>query len=248
MDLVNEEFVSWASGFSGCDGGDIGSPQSRSIWFCGIEWGGGHPSDEHELRNRIFSEKVDLPNEGYTDWTENIVVPFNRQALKLLTSINGGSVPAYKEFAEINQPFIKGAKGYFKANLYPLAFKNTSHELWKDGFSKATGINKKQDYLEWVRVNRFPEMKRWVETYCPQLIVCVGKSYLTEYALAFADDGLAFNTEVIDDRELNWVVNMNGTILVVIPFMLNRYGLTKNESIQKFGDRIGELLLGIKFK
>ena len=85
-------------------------------------------------------------------------------------------------------------------------------------------------------------MKTWVETYCPQLIVCVGKSYLTEYALAFTDDGLAFNPEVIDDRELNWIVNKNGTIVVVIPFMLNRYGLTKNESIQKFGDRIREQL------
>ncbi len=64
-----------------------------------------------------------------------------------------------------------------------------------------------------------------------------------DYALAFSDAGLAFNAEVIDDRELSWIVNKNGTIVVVIPFMLNRYGLTKNVSIQKFGDRIRGLML-----
>lgn len=244
MDTVNEEFSNWATGFSGCDGGDIGSPQNKSIWFCGIEWGGGHPSDENELINTIFSEKVEFPSEGYADWKDNLKprFNFNWQALKLLTSINGGKVAEYKKFAETNRPFVKGAKGYFKANLYPFAFKNTSHEFWKDSFSKVTGLNKKQDYLEWIRINRFPIMKTWAENYCPKLIICVGKSYLVDYALAFADDGLAFNSEVIDDREFNWTINKNGTIVVVIPFMINRYGLTKNVSIQRFGDRIRELL------
>lgn len=37
VDRVNEDFARWASGFSGCDGGDIGSSQGKSIWFCGIE-------------------------------------------------------------------------------------------------------------------------------------------------------------------------------------------------------------------
>lgn len=246
--MIDKKFSSWATGFSGCDGGDIGSPQNKSIWFCGIEWGGGHPSDENELRNTIFSEKVEFPSEGYADWKENLSYRYNWQALKLLTSISGGSVSAYKEFAEINRPFIKGAKGYFKANLYPLAFKNTSHELWKVGFAKATGFNKKQDYQEWISKNRFPVMRTWVETYCPKLIICVGKSYLAEYALAFADAGLAFNFEAIDDRELNWAINKNGTIIVVIPFMINRNGLTKNVSIQKFGNRIRELLVGRSYE
>ncbi|PSJ17328.1 hypothetical protein [Nitrosomonas supralitoralis] len=157
----------------------------------------------------------------------------------MLISINGGRVTDYKKFAETNQPFVKGAKGYFKANLYPLAFKTTKYECWKAAFQNATSFN---DYQEWIRKNRFPIMKKWVETYCPQLIVCVGISYLADYKIAFVDEGLSFHTEMIDDRELNWTINMNGTIVVVIPFMLNRYGLIKNVSIQKFGDRIRELI------
>jgi hypothetical protein len=242
LNLINEDFAIWAKGFSGCDGGDIGSPHNKSIWFCGIEYAGEDISDENELRKITFSEKVQIPFEGHTEWNHNLKHRFNWQAMKLLASINGGRVSEYKRFAEINQPFVKGANGYFKANLYPLAFKNTSHQFWKDSFAKATGLNKKQDYLEWIRINRFPIMKTWVENYCPKLIICAGRNYLGDYALAFADDGLAFNSEVIDDRELNWTINKNGSIVVVIPFMINRNGLTKNVSIQKFGDRIRELL------
>lgn len=237
------KFSRWATGFSGCDGGDIGSQSSKSIWFCGIEWGGGHPADEYELSHNIFSENVDQPNDGYEEWTENIAYIFNWQAMKLLNAIHGGSVLEYKEFAKSNQPFVKGSKGFFKMNLYPLAFKNTSHELWKSGFANATGLASKSDYISWIKVNRFPILKSLVESHVPKLVVCVGKSYLTEFASVFSDNASEFKCEVIDGRELNWAVNKQGSLVIVIPFMVNRNGLTKNVSIQKVGDRIGELMV-----
>jgi hypothetical protein len=246
--MVNAEFVKWATGFSGCDGGDTGTPQSPSIWFCGIEWGGGHSADEQKLRD-IFSEDVAVPAEGYTDydgtpaWNANLAYIFNWQAMKLLAAIDGAHFSTYKSFAEKIRPFVKDERGYYKMNLYPLAFRNTSHELWKDGFAKATGIQNKQNYLEWIRAYRFPVMKAWVDTYVPRLIVCVGITYLSDFRSAFIDNGLELNHETIDERELNWVVNKNGTIVVVIPFMVNRNGLTRNVSIQKFGERIRELLM-----
>ena len=158
--------------------------------------------------------------------------------MKLLGAINGFSVSEYKRFAETVKPFTKGEHGYFKMNLFPLAFKNTSHQLWEEAFAKATGLDQKSDYLEWIRTNRFPVMKSWVEAYSPKLIICVGIGYLSDYQRAFADDGLEFHRRLIDDRELNWAVNGNGTIMVVIPFMVNRNGLTKNVTIQRFGDQI----------
>ncbi|WP_260951748.1 hypothetical protein [Campylobacter sp. RM16187] len=39
--MTEEYFKKWALGFSGCDGGDIGSPENPSAWLCGIEWGEG---------------------------------------------------------------------------------------------------------------------------------------------------------------------------------------------------------------
>ena len=241
-------FSKWATGYSGCDGGDIGSPQNKCIWFCGIEWGGGHPPDEQKLQE-IFSEDVGKPPEGYTDdddkpaWKHNLEFIFNWQAMKLLAAINGQLVTSYKLFAENTRPFVKDEKGYYKLNLYPLAFKDTSHQLWEEGFAKATGIQNKQSYLEWIRSNRFPVMKAWVESSMPSLIVCVGITYLQDFASAFVDDSLSFNQEIIDDRKFNWVVTQKGTLVVVIPFMVNRYGLTRNDSIQRFGDRIRELRL-----
>lgn len=115
--------------------------------------------------------------------------------------------------------------------------------MWESGFAKATGLVNKQEYISWIRLHRFPFLKSWADIHAPKLIVCVGKSYITDYSIAFVDQGLIFNCEEIDNRELNWVVNNNGTLVVVIPFMVNRNGLTRNVSIQKFGDRIGEILL-----
>ena len=255
MEIGYARFAKWATSFSGFDGGDIGSPQSKSIWYCGIEWGRGDPADEHELINSVFSKNVELPSKGYTSddvppgWEHNLGHRFNWQAMKLLAAVNGDNVGSYKAFAETVKPFTEGEKGYFKMNLYPLAFKDTSHDLWKDEFAKTTGLKTKQDYHEWIKANRFPIMKGWMQTYSPKLIVCVGKSYLPGFSLAFSDDESAFKTEIIDDRELNWAVNKNGTIIVVLPFLGGRYGLVKNVSIQKFGDRIRELLQNpLKYK
>lgn len=248
--MADLNFEKWATGFSGCDGGDIGSPKNRSIWFCGIEWGGGQSSDEQEIRNGSFSQDVVLPDNGYTSdgdipaWRNCIGYPFNWQAMKLLTAINGGKVSAYKQFAEEIKPFTNGATGYFKMNLYPLSFKDTDHNRWENGFAQATGLDKKVEYIEWIRMHRFPVMKSWVDTNSPRLIVCTGISatYPSDFKSAFVDNGLEYTCEIIAGQELKWVVNQNGTIVVVIPFMSNPNGLIKDTSVQLYGDRIRDLL------
>jgi hypothetical protein len=238
---VNPEFAKWAVGYSGCDGGDIGTQGKSSIWFCGIEWGGGHPADAEELLS-IWNKDVSRPHTGYENWRANLEYIFNWQAVKLLSAIEGGNVSEYRQFAEEVQPFVAGSKGYFKMNLYPLAFKNTSHALWQDAFARATGLPSKQDYLAWVRAKRFPVMKSWMAESAPRLVVCAGITYKEDFRAALIDDDAELHREVIDERELHWAKNSNGTLVVIIPFMINRHGLTKNASIQKFGDRIRELM------
>ena len=46
----------------------------------------------------------------------------------------------------------------------------------------------------------------------------------------------------IDGRDLWWSLNAEGTLVAIIPFMVNRHGLIKNDSIQKFGERIAQLM------
>lgn len=37
---LSQQVQDFLLGFSGCNGGKIGSPNAPSIWVCGIEWGG----------------------------------------------------------------------------------------------------------------------------------------------------------------------------------------------------------------
>jgi hypothetical protein len=234
-----EKFKKWAKSFSGCDGGDIGSHDKKSKWVCGIEWGGGH---NPEYLEETIALEVLTQCTGYDSWNENLSYIFNWQVMKLLSVIEGGGVPQYKQFAESKMPFVSGSSGYFKMNLYPFAFKNTSHDLWQKNFASVTGFERKSDYLEWCRHHRFPQLRNWASEYKPELIICLGKTYKHEFITAFGDPDLVLSTEIIDDRELNWGRNTDGTLILVLPFMVNRNGLTKNSSIEKFGKRIRELL------
>ena len=233
------KFRKWASSFSGCDGGDTGNPINKSKWVCGIEWGGGH--DPEHLEKLIQFEEL-APPKGYDSWQENLSYIFNWQVIKLLSVVEGKNLSNYKDFAELQRPFVEGSSGYFKMNLYPIAFKNTSHDLWQNKFASVTGFERKNDYLEWCNVNRFPQIRKWVSAYQPEIVICLGKKYKEEFKAAFSDPDVNFNTEYIDERELSWAKNTHGTLVLVIPFMVNRNGLIKNLSIEKFGIRIRELM------
>jgi hypothetical protein len=242
--MVSQNFADWALSFSGCDGGDIGSAENKSIWFCGIEWGGGHKNDKDEL-NAMFSSPVVNPGEGYDSWRENLAYRFNWQAMKLLSALDGLSVKDYKNFAETKKPFTQGEKGYFKMNLFPLAFKDTSNALWGDGFSEATGFLTKNDYKAWIIKERAKKMREWVFLFNPRVIICTGISYAKEFQTAFMDRDLD-NVEIIEGQELRWGVNSNNTFVFVTPFMVNRYGLTRDSSIQLFGERMRNIVSSLK--
>jgi hypothetical protein len=233
------EFKKWALGFSGCDRGDIGSKQQRSIWLCGIEWGGGH--DAESLVESISFDHS-LPPQGYDKWEDNLAYIFNWRAMKLLATIDNYEVSSYKNFAKNIKPFVIGSTGFFKMNLYPIAFKNTSFEHWKSEFSKITSLNGKSEYLTWCEQHRFPVMREWVSKYQPKLINCLGISYKKEFTKAFLDSESHIYNEKIEGKEFFWGINRNNTLVIIIPFMVNRYGLTRDSSIQKFGNRISELL------
>lgn len=237
--MGNQVFAKWALGYSGCDGGDMGSPESPSTWICGIEWGGGHSKED--LIGELETD-VTRPPSGYTDWQTNLAYIYNWQVMKLLSVINGGNVKNYKEFAQKAKPFIRAELGYFKANLYPIGFKDTSQSRWLAEFSELTGFQTKQEYIEWCKKNRFPQMYQWVVAHKPKLIICLGKTYKEDFIAAFANEGIQFNTELIDDREISWAFNALGSLVVILPFMVNRNGLVKNVSIQKVGQRIAALL------
>ncbi|MFJ5447204.1 hypothetical protein ACIKP9_13260 [Methylobacillus methanolivorans] len=236
-----ELFQAWSLGYGGCDGGDLGSPEKPAIWACGIEWGGGHqPADLLKQMEENVSSQWN--SSGYDGWEENINYRFNWQLMKLLSVIHGGYVSEYKQFAEEHQPFVQGKSGYFKMNLYPIAFKDTNDTRWQSGFLDITGFHQKSDYLAWCHEHRFPQMRQWAEVSQPKLIICLGKSYLPEFKMAFMEPDAVIHEEVIDEKVLYWGRNSQQSLVVVIPFMANRHGLNRNVSIQKFGEHIAALM------
>lgn len=235
---VTEKFRKWATGYSGCDGGDLGSSTSPSIWVCGIEWGGG--GNKEWLEKELESEAKD-PGYGYDTPKDNLAYIFNRQTAKLLCAIDGGKVEGYETFAMDKKPFVKLEHGYYKMNLYPLPFKNTNNDLWSDEFSDLTGFNSKGDYVEWCRLNRLPVLSGMAKKYNPKLIICFGKTYKEDFKKAFVDDCNEEHVEDILDRQISWYQDKSTTI-VVCPFPVNRYGLNSNELLQAFGEKIKTII------
>lgn len=239
--IIENDFQKWASGFSGCDGGDIGSPDSRSIWVCGIEWGGGH--DLVSLKRQAL-DHVMSPPLGYENSSENEAYIFNLQTIKLLTAMQGGHVSEYKKMLLQNRPFVRQSCGYFKLNLFPISFKDTGHQRWQSDFSDYTGFLNKGEYLAWCRLQRFVRMREWVLTYKPKVIVCFGKTLIEDFSKAFADDGSIFIKEKILSRELSWTRTVDDVLIAICPFPVNRYGLNSHALLQAFGDRIRKLMTG----
>ncbi len=237
---VSNDFEKWGLGYSGCDGGDIGEANNRTIWVCGIEWGGGH--DPESLKRHI-KDDVSCPPYGYESWNENISYIFNWQVMKLLSVINGGKVEDYKKFAKEKQPFVRRSKGYFKMNLYPIGFKDTANYRWHEDFSEITGFNTKEEYIKWCKEKRFQEIRKWATERKPEMIICLGKTYKEDFCSAFFDPDKSVKSETIDDHEVAWGINADNSLMIILPFMVNRYGLVKNSSIQKVGERIAEIRL-----
>lgn len=235
--MVNENFKKWALGFSGCDGGDIGSAQSPSVWLCGLEWGGGFKPEE--LADE-FKDDVSEPSVGYKSHERNLAYQYNIKAIKLLCALNGAS--DHVKFNETVKPFTQGAKGYFKLNLYPLAFKNTSHSLWSEGFAKATGIENKSEYIRWIEQNRFPKLRAWAKERKPRLIICVGISYKNEFIAAFGGEGAQVKEAVAGGKKFYYFENEDGTTVAITYFLGNPYGLNSDAAIKATGEKIAQIL------
>jgi len=171
----------------------------------------------------------------------NVIAVSNLALNTLANAIHGGSVDSYKVFAEQKKPFVAGSNGFFKMNLYPIGFKDIDQNKWQAEFSDITGFTKKSDYISWCKTSRFPTMRGWAETWKPELIICFGKTYKDDFTAAFYDSNKNYTHESIDGNDISWGLNNEGTLVVILPFMVNPNSLNKNSSIQKIGERISQL-------
>src|SRR3989441_7472260 len=171
-------FKTWGKGFSGCDGGNL----HGSVWFCGIEWGAGKEHDlEQELNDSVSDppQTYEAPEDIVRDRDSGTPYPFGVKLAKLIAAMRGMAVCDYhRVIHEMPFPFHRRSD-FFKLNLYPVAFRKVDAQLWVDKYKNATGLSTREEYLDWCRRNRFPEMRLWLERGRPKLIVGIG-NYIQE--------------------------------------------------------------------
>lgn len=226
-------FQQWAlEEFAGCDGGDPGSREAPSIWLFGIEHGDApnklRPDDQDATDD--YSVEIQL---GYH---------FNRNAFKFLAAINGHPVHRSREFAQSHQPWVKGAHGYFKGNIYPYPCQKTS--VWGSEAAEYTGFASKKTYIDWCSENRLPLIRRWADKYGPQVFIGVGITCRNEYSRAFYGMDVPFDERkflVNGHSKRIFLAERGGKKLVVIPHLSGgRHGLNSDEALQIAGSVVAK--------
>jgi len=231
-DVTSNGFKEWAQGFSGCDGGN---PSGR-IWLCGIEFGGGH------TEKTLIYDDVTKPPWNNPDKDDFIRYQYNWKAIKLLAALNGGECAEYKSFFEEQSCFDKKSN-YFKLNLYPIGFKDTSHHRWENWLVLKTGFASKQQYLGWCKKSRFPMLRRWLIDYSPRLVLCTGITRLEEFRSAFGD-----GTEKVIEGKAGgkgfkyFLTNDRKTLVAIVYFLGGSKGLGSDDQLAATGKQLASVL------
>ncbi len=251
MTGVNKDFKKWARSLSGCDNSNL----AAEIWVSGIEFGLSQEKDITSYYSGLNNEMKDInykPNFKNFIWDDDgLTYTYGRNLAKLLCAYKGKNVSSYNDI----ETYCSGSN-IFKMNLYPIAFRGTSPELWVNhNLEKITGFETKHQYMTWCNLNRFPYYADLVYKHKPKLIIGTGITYLSEFFTCFTKHSEkkihSVKTGVLEDkskssnnnyiRRYYWGKINEQTTLVVIPFFSGRYGLNSDVLRQEMGDKLRSL-------
>ena len=222
--------------FVGCDSDEVaaGNSASPSVWLFGIE---------HGTYNSKHESSIEATEDDRYSVPMQLRWPYNQRAFKLLAAMNGYGTEEFLQFAEEHQPFVKGRTGYFKGNLYPFACHDVGS--WPEDAARETGTTDKGEYQHWCQEHRLPAIKNWVDEYQPNIFIGVGISCRADFSRAVFGETVEFNEKVITVNSHNkrvFYFTRGWRKLVVIPHFSGPYGLNSDESLQKAGEFIGEMM------
>lgn len=234
--MINHEFSQWATGFSGCDGGN----PKGSVWVCGLEFSGRETEE-----SLVFNDVVTPCCVGHPYWEsreEFLHSQYNRKAIKLLAAMAERSTVDCASFFREHSCFDRDSN-YFKLNLYPIVFPTTSHSRWTDWLIRKTGFATNKEYLNWCVENRFPVLRKWVLEYSPKLVLCTGITYAKQFQSAFGlGDEEVYTGEAAGKKIIYFHTNDGNTTVAIIYFLGTRYGLKSDAALSLTGKRLTELL------
>lgn len=240
MKNLDRNFIDWSCSLSGCNGGD----PDADIWVSGIEYGI-DKKENKDYYSKSLKEEIqggECSKRKTYKFKDVIKYRYHRNVIKLYCAIKKIDIEEHEKVAEESK-----GKEIFKLNLYPIAFRSTNPNLWKEhGLCEITGFAEKRLYQTWCFLHRFPAISKIVKKESPKLIIGTGVSYLTDFFACYAG-AINMNTpinsdEVGEGRKYYWSRLNNGTVLVVIPFFSSPSGLNSNNLLQKMGGKIRELV------
>jgi len=230
--MVSNNFERWALGFSGCDGGN----PKGCVWLCGLEYGGDDTEDSLCFPDVSRPSAINPKDETFLRYQ------YNWRAMKLMAALKGVRPAEYREFFRRQSCFASDSD-YFKLNLYPIAFNNTSHTRWASWLEKKTGFPTKQEYLTWCQTHRFRQLRRWGSEHAPRLIVCTGITHASEFCLAFGGKPESLRqAEASSKAIMYFTTNDDRTLVAVVYFFGGRYGLRSDEELFATGEALSDLV------
>ena len=139
---------------------------------------------------------------------------------KLFAVIHGEPIERHEQFARLHQPWVPGAKGYFKGNLYPYPCRNLG--TWSEQAIKETGFERKEDFVKWCNEHRLPAIAGAVRQYRPKLFIGAGSNMANEFSLAYFGASLPLETYQFSinghTKKIRYATYNSGR-LVVLPHM-----------------------------
>ena len=222
---INDEFIGWAKGFSGMNGGNLYAP----LWFCGIEFGGDQDiefkiDEKYAYRNKkgeiIPCWNEDYRNDhkgknGYKTW------PYVQKCAKVACQFVKGDI---RDFYDYMDSLFSKNGDTFALNLYPINFPKSSDDYWTNKHYKKTGFPNKLMYKAWCMANRFPFLRKLVNEYRPKTLICTGNNFRQDFRLAFAPTEKLFDEAFYQKEEIDkykcehFKINGEETLVVITPF------------------------------
>lgn len=211
--------------------GDIGSSSHRSLWLCGIEYG--ESKNKNGTQDEITSYTVALQ---WRNWT------YNRNAFKLIASIEGQKTEDALAYAEQQKIFESATAGYFQTNLFPVECRTL--QTWSEDAKLRTGFPDKRAYVDYIRSICFDNMHKQIQERKPRLFIGVGITHVNDFSQVVFGKQVELERHDFDvEGRKKTVFLRSGEIpFAVVSHLSSPSGLNSNEALGKAGKLIRSIM------
>lgn len=162
----------------------FGEPFGK-IWFIGIEESGVWSDDPNEFQKEIKSYSC-KGGFKFNNGSNSLKTPVYVIISKIMSGLNGKGFD-WREYRKIC--LFRPKTDVFQMNLYPLGKKNVGD--WPAHYKSLFSYGKEdyERYISDVKELRFPKLRKFWHEKSPQITICFGKTYWSDFKELLDLDG-----------------------------------------------------------